>query len=79
MSDNLDFSSRKQIGTIFYDENFNILEFTGIGESRKCDIKELSKVKLDESGYGILRDKDENILIYILKTGDGTLVTYNTM
>ncbi|EDO18762.1 hypothetical protein Kpol_1028p35 [Vanderwaltozyma polyspora DSM 70294] len=62
------------LGTIVIDENNNIVASTGIGLERVEDVVELSRVKLDDSGYGLFQDHDVNCNVY--RQDGKTVVVY---
>ncbi|CCF59026.1 hypothetical protein KAFR_0F04310 [Kazachstania africana CBS 2517] len=65
------------IGTILFDENNNLIQYSGIGEAKFQDIQKLCKVPLDKEGYAVVKDPDnDEIKIFIYKNDEKTLVTY---
>lgn len=65
-----------KIGTILFDSNQNVIYYSGIGETRLRDIQELSAIKLDSDGYGMVSDAKNKLLVYLYRKDDITLATY---
>ncbi|AMD22544.1 HHL226Wp [Eremothecium sinecaudum] len=64
------------IGMLAYDENGQLIDSSGVGKQRAGDILELSKIELDDEGYGIVRDNEVEIIL--LKQGGKTLAVYRS-
>ncbi|CCD26601.1 Ego2p NDAI_0I00320 [Naumovozyma dairenensis CBS 421] len=61
------------IGTLIFDNNNNIIDATGIGETKLKEISELSIAQLDSNGFGLLREENENLIIQLWREDDKKL------
>lgn len=64
------------VGTLVFDENTNILQYTGIGKSRKSDIAQLAGLPFDSEGFAVVQDTDNNMTVNLYKKDNMTVVTY---
>ncbi|SCV01427.1 LAMI_0G11430g1_1 [Lachancea mirantina] len=62
------------IGMLAFDEKKNVIEASGIAKDRLSDVEQISQVKLDSEGFGLLQEDSVQVIIY--KQEDKTLAVY---
>lgn len=62
------------IGMIAFDENCQVVDVAGIAKDRLNDISQIAQVELDEEGFGLIQERDIQIIIY--KQDKKTIAVY---
>lgn len=77
MSDNGTINSEDNVvGTLVYDERGNILQYSGIGKSRKQDITQLITLPVDKEGFASVSDQTAGLKVSLYTKDQMTVVTY---
>ena len=77
MSDNrIVNSGSDMVGTLVYDERGNILQYSGIGKSRKQDITQLTALPVDKDGFASVTDQASGLKVSLYTKDQMTVVTY---
>ena len=76
MSNTATMDSSSAVGTLVFDSHANIVQFSGVAEQRKHDVKQLALVKLDDEGFGAVEDSAAGMRIDLYRQGDLTVASY---
>ena len=64
------------LGTLIFDENNNLVAYSGIGIERIADILEISRMQFDSSGFAVF--ENGNIACNVYKKDGKTVAVYTS-
>lgn len=67
---------RDNVGTIMFDNNDNIISYSGIGKERISDVKEFSVLTIEEGGTVAVNILKTDLKAYLYKKNEVVLAVY---
>lgn len=67
---------RNNVGTIMFDENDNIISYSGIGKERISDVKEFSVLTIEDNQTLVVNVLETDLKAYLYKKDGIILVVY---